>query len=142
MAEELTPAQRQNLDLVGRLLELGDREGPAGLLPEFDAFFDPEVEWVPQMVGFGERTYRGREGYSEYVRDLGDTVGQVGFSGAEVRAVGDDTVLALGRLRLVGRESGLPLEDEHAIVYRLRGGRIFSARAFLSRAEGEEAARG
>ena len=142
MPDELTDVQRQNLELVGRMLEVGDREGAEGLLPEFEAFFDPDVEWVPQLVGFGERTYRGREGYEQYVRDVRETVGEVGFSGGEVRAVGDKTVLALGRVRAVGRESGLPLEDEYAIVYRLRGGRIVSARAFLSHADGEEATAG
>jgi ketosteroid isomerase-like protein len=140
MTEELTPAQGQNLDLVRRMLEVGENEGLDGLVARFDEFFDPDVEWVPRMVGFGERTYRGRQGFEEYVRDVGETVGEMGFSPGEVRAVDDDRVLALGRVHAVGRESGLPLEDEYAFLYRLEEGRIVSAHAFLSHAEGEEAA--
>jgi ketosteroid isomerase-like protein len=132
--------QRQNVELVKRALEASEREGFAGLAAQFDSFFHPEFEWTPRMVGFGERTYRGREGFDGYVHDVAETVGEVSFSASDVHAVGDDGVLALGRVRLVGRESGLPLEDEYGILYLLEGGRMVSARAFLSHAEAEEAA--
>ena len=139
MSDAVSDVQRRNVELVKRALEVSEREGFAGLAAQFDAFFHPDFEWTPRMVGFGERTYRGREGFQEYVDDVTETVGAVSFTGSDVRAVGNDQVLALGRVRMVGRESGLPLEDEYAILYRLDVGRMVSARAFLSHAEAEEA---
>ncbi|HEX2435164.1 MAG TPA: nuclear transport factor 2 family protein [Solirubrobacterales bacterium] len=140
MADELTDVQRQNLELVGRMLEVGERAGLAGLAAEFNAFFDRDVEWVPRLVGFGERAFRGKEGFQQYIAEVTETVGELSFSGSEVRAVGDDRVLALGRVHVVGRKSGLPFEDEYAFLYRVEADRVVSAQAFLSHAQAEEAA--
>lgn len=140
-AKELGDAQRRNVELVKRMLEVGERGGLAGLAEQFESFFHPDVEWTPRMVGFGETTYRGREGFREYVDDVAETVGEMEFTPSEVRTVGDDRVLALGRVRIVGRESGLPLEDEYAFLYRVEADRVVSARAFLSHAQADEAAR-
>jgi hypothetical protein len=59
----------------------------------------------------------------------------------ELRAVGEDMVLILGRLRIVGRESGVPLENEYAMLYRAEGGLLKAGWSFLSHEDAEAKAR-
>jgi hypothetical protein len=59
----------------------------------------------------------------------------------ELRAVGEDMVLILGRLRIVGRESGVPLENEYAMLYRAEGGLLKAGSSFLSHEDAEAKAR-
>jgi hypothetical protein len=91
------------------------------------------------MVGFGKETYVGKDGWGQFVDDM-EATWEIDLTFGEIRAVGDDHVLFAGRLRLIGKGSGVPLDSEWAILYRLQAGLLQSGTAFDSHAEAEEAA--
>ena len=54
--------------------------------------------------------------------------------------MGDRHVIALGKMRIVGKESGLPVEADYAQIWEIEAGRMSSMRAYLSHADAERAA--
>jgi ketosteroid isomerase-like protein len=58
----------------------------------------------------------------------------------EFRAVWDDCVVALFRMVAIGEHSGLELERDDAVVYRIRAGRIVRVEYFNDQARALEAA--
>jgi ketosteroid isomerase-like protein len=111
------------------------------MLAEFETYFAPDFEWTPGMVALGRSTYRGRDGYARYVSELAATSVETKMVDYEIRAVSDDKVLILGTLCIVGRESGVPLENEYAMLYRAEGGLLKAGWSFLSHEDAEAKAR-
>jgi ketosteroid isomerase-like protein len=129
-------------ELVRRVMDAHNRGGDV-LLDAFDDIFDPGFEFRPVTVGtFGsaERaTYRGREGMERYYRDRAEA-----FAGGEVHirsleGVGD-AVIVHARSTARGRASGATVEEDIALVYWARDGRLVRGQAFRSRREALEAA--
>jgi SnoaL-like domain len=133
----MTDVQRRNVELVRRAVEAG---GIRGVHERFDEFCHPDFEWRPRMVGFGKETYVGRDGFGQYVDDMEATVDEVDLAVGDIRSIGADQVLLTGRLRMVGKGSGVPMDIEWALLYRIEGGLAKSGTAFDSHAEAEEAA--
>ena len=73
----------------------------------------------------------------ELARDLG----RHQDGGLRAPSGGEDMVLILGRLCIVGRESGVPLENEYAMLYRAEGGLLKAGWSFLSHEDAEAKAR-
>jgi ketosteroid isomerase-like protein len=136
-ADAMTEVQRHNVELVRAAVDIGNLRG---VYERFDEFFHPDYEWRPRMVGFGRETYIGRDGFRQYVEDMEATVDEVDLAVADIRPVGDDQVLVLGRLHMVGKGSGVPMDIEWALLYRAEGGLAKSGVAFDSHAEAEEVA--
>ena len=132
--------QERNVELLRSGTELGRREGLRGLYERYDDFYHPDFEWRPRMIGFGKDTYVGRDGFRQYVEDMEATFDEVQLTTEEIRGIGDDQALFLGRARFVGRGSGVPLESEWAILYRMEDGLARSGIAFDSHSEAEAAA--
>ena len=124
----------RNLEAAARLRDLYEREGPWGVLERYEECFHEDAVWEPAVSSFGAVSYRGRKGMRRWITDITQVV-------AEVRAVGKRHVLALGTMRIIGKESGLAFEGDYAQVWEVEGGRMKSMRAYLDRAEAEEAAR-
>jgi ketosteroid isomerase-like protein len=130
-------------ELVRRLLDAHNR-GSDVLLDAYDDLFHPDAEWKPMTVGavgWGERgTYRGRDGLERYYQERAEA-----FAGGEVhiRALeraGDAVVVhALSTAR--GRASGVAVEEDIALVYWVRHGKVVRGEAFRSPQEALEAAR-
>ncbi len=134
----MTEVQRQNVDLVRRVNELGGSSADMGALVErFDEFFRPDANWKPRMMGFGRDAYVGRDGIRQYVDEMQETTDEVDFEIAELRPVGDEHVLLLGRLHLLGKGSRVPLDMEWAILWGFEAGLIRSGVAFNSHTEAE-----
>ena len=132
--------QESNLAQVARPLEIGEHEGNPGLKLHHDEFFAADYEWRPAVSGFGAEVYRGKEGFIQWLADL-EAVSTVSVGEfEEIRPVSETCVLALGRLRVVGKESGLALDSEYGILVEMKGSRASRGRAFLSHAEAQEAA--
>jgi len=106
----------------------------------FDDVFHPGFEWRPAIAGLGENLYSGRQGYRAWLADLDGIATEVTLGGFEVTPVGETCLLALGRVRFVGRESGVTLENEIGVVFLVQDGRATSGHAYLSHAEAERAA--
>jgi ketosteroid isomerase-like protein len=104
------------------------------------AALDPDVEIhdfdIPDACG----VYRGHDGYREWVKRWTEGWERTWMEDPEVRAVAEDCVIALFRMFAKGAHSGLELERDDAIVYRIRGGRIVRIEYFNDQARALEAA--
>jgi ketosteroid isomerase-like protein len=130
-------------ELVRRLFDAHNRGGDA-LIDLYDEIFDPEFEFTPITVGAvgsgGRVTYRGRDGMERYYRERAEA-----FDGGEVHIrsleAAGDAVLVHARSTARGRISGATVEEDIALVYWVRNGRVLRGQAFRSPADALEAAR-
>jgi ketosteroid isomerase-like protein len=129
-------------ELVRRVMDAHNRGGDV-LLDAYDDIFDADFEFRPMTVGtFGspERaTYRGREGMERYYRERAEA-----FGGGEVhiRSVepAGDAVIVHARSTARGRVSGATVEEDIALVYWARDGRLIRGEAFRSGRDAQDAA--
>jgi ketosteroid isomerase-like protein len=68
--------------------------------------------------------YRGHDGFLAWLEGWGEGWESWRADDPEFRAVGDDGVIALFRIVARGGHSGMELERDDAIVYRVQDGRI------------------
>jgi ketosteroid isomerase-like protein len=125
----------ENVEVYKRAVDATNRRDLDALLDEFD----PDVEWHSALVGLGTQVYRGKEGVRELFRDLDENFTGMVVEFPEVRDLGD-RVLALGRLRARGHESGVQAEVSFNQLVDFRNGKVIRLRSFLDRQEALEAA--
>jgi len=125
----------ENVEAYERAIEAGNRRDLGGLLEELD----PAVEWHSAISGMGSRVYRGAEGIRAMFRDVDETIPDARFEVVEIRDLGD-RLLALGRLRAHGRESGAQAEVPFNQLVQFRDGKATVLRTFLRTEEALEAA--
>ena len=124
------------MDLVRGALEAFARGDVEGMLSDLD----PDVELHSAIVGGAEgNVYRGHEGFRNWYADSFESFEELTNEWSEFRDLGD-RVLAIGRVKARGRESGVELDSPIAFVFTLRRGKLMKAEGFLSRAEALEAA--
>jgi ketosteroid isomerase-like protein len=129
-------------ELVRRVMDAHNRGGDV-LLDAFDDIFDPDFEFRPMTVGtFGSQeraTYRGRDGLARYYRERAEA-----FGGGEVhiRSIepAGDAVIVHARSTARGRASGATVEEDIALVYWARDGKLIRGEAFRSDRDAREAA--
>jgi ketosteroid isomerase-like protein len=127
---------QENVEVYKRAVDANNRHDLDALLDEFD----PDVEWHSALVGMGTQVYRGKEGVREMFRDLEENFTGMVVEFPEVRDLGD-RVLALGRLRARGHESGVQAEGSFNQLADFKNGKMIRIRSFLNRQEALEAAR-
>ena len=131
-------------ELVRRVMDAHNQGGGDVLLDAFDDIFDPDFEFRPLTVGtFGSRervTYRGREGMERYYRDRAEAFGGGEVHIRSIECVGD-AVIVHARSTARGRASGATVEEEIALVYWARDGRLVRGEVFRSGRDAREAAR-
>ena len=124
------------MELVRRALEAF----PRGDVEEMLLHLDPEVEWHSAIVGGAEgNVYRGHEGFRKWYADSFESFEVLRNTWSEFRDLGD-RVIAIGRVKARGRESGVELDSPIAFVFTLRRGKLVKAEGFLNRAQALEAA--
>jgi ketosteroid isomerase-like protein len=129
-------------ELVRRLVEAHNR-GADAVLDAYDDLFHPDVEWRPITVGAvgspEHVSYRGRDGIERYYRERAEAFdsGEVHIRSLE-RA--GEAVVVHARSTARGRSSGALVEEDIALVYWARDGRIVRGQAFRTRADALEAA--
>jgi ketosteroid isomerase-like protein len=102
--------------------------------------FDPEIEWAPGGPAAVERTvYRGRDDVSNGFAATWEAWDLFRMKESEVRDL-EDSVLWLGRAQMRGGASHVELDQEFAIHFLVRGGKIIRAHGFLAWPEALEAA--
>jgi ketosteroid isomerase-like protein len=138
--DSLAQAQKRNLELSRRLVDLYEREGPWAVEADFGEFFHPDFEWRSAISALGEQTYVGREGYRAWQEDMEATTGEAYQSDFEVDAIGGHHVLVLSRIRIVGKGSGASYESEYGAYYQVQDGKGVRGRAFLSHDDARQAA--
>jgi ketosteroid isomerase-like protein len=122
-------------------VELVRRTGEAWQRDDFEAWLstsDPEVEWftgVERALGRAGSVYRGHEGMREFWNLWRTDVDDHRIEMEELRDLGDERVLFLGRLRFRGPASGITVESQLANVMTLREGQIIHSEDYLSHAD-------
>ena len=123
-------------------LSLWSRRRPLAGLVAFAALlalWDPVGVWYPPLEGITEgRTYRGHPEMRQYFEDLAEFAEESHVEYTEVHDLGDQ-VLGVGHawFRFA---SGIELDQEVATLHTWHNGKCVEARAWLSHAEGLEAA--
>jgi ketosteroid isomerase-like protein len=127
---------QENVDIVRRAVEAF----PRGDMEEMLSYLDPELEWHSAIVGGAEgNVYRGHEGFRRWYADSFESFEELRNEWSEFRDLGD-RVLALGRVRARGRESGVEIDSPMGWVATIRRGKLLKAEGFLSRDKALEAA--
>ena len=137
---ELSPAQQGNLSLGQRFAQLYERGSLWAPLDHFDEFCQPDLELRPAIVELGDKVFRGREGLREWIAGIDAVASEHMIEALEIEAVGEDHLLALGTMRMVGRESGVAVESEYGMLGRIESERFIEITAFLAHAEAKLAA--
>jgi ketosteroid isomerase-like protein len=125
----------ENVQLIREGYESFSREGEEAILE----YLDPEFEVAPIEEAPGGRTYRGHDGFRQYLADTREIWGQFGWEATELIDQGDSVVVRT-RFHAEGRGSGVPVEAIVFIVWAMRDGKAVSARGYLDRDEALAAA--
>jgi ketosteroid isomerase-like protein len=111
-----------------------------GDLDEMPAFVTPDFEFLPATAGTIEgHSYRGREGFEEYLAERRDAWEEFRPVIEEYRDLGD-RVLGLGRIEGLGRGSGIQIDAPHLWIFDIRDGRISRLRTYFDHGEALRAA--
>jgi ketosteroid isomerase-like protein len=126
---------QQNIEIVKRQIEglnRGDWEGSIEGV-------DPAIEWVVAREHPGSRTISGVDDLRAYRQDWAQSLGGLTFE--PERIVGrDDLVVAVGRIRGTGMESGAAVGVPIAFVSRFRGDSVVRVEEYLDPQEALEVA--
>jgi len=99
----------------------------------------PDIEWAPAGPAAVERTvYRGHDEVASGFAAIWETWDLFQLAEAQIRDLGD-SVLWLGRVKMRGSASQIPLYQEFAVHTRLRDGQVITVRSFLAWREALEA---
>jgi ketosteroid isomerase-like protein len=132
----------ETVELVRRVLDAHNR-GADVLLDAYDEVFDPDFEFTPVTVGTvgsPERvTYRGRDGMERYYRDRAEVFAEGEVHIRSLEPAGD-AVVVYARSTARGRASGAAVEEDIALVYWVRDGKVVRGEAFRSDRDALEAA--
>jgi ketosteroid isomerase-like protein len=120
---------QENVEAFKRALDAGNRRDLEALLEELD----PEVEWHSVILASlgGEATvYRGHEGVREMFRELSEAFAEIHIETPAIRDLGD-RIVATGRIRSRGTESGVETESPFGYVAELKSGKAIRVHAYL-----------
>jgi ketosteroid isomerase-like protein len=99
---------------------------------------DPEVEFRSALID--QKTYRGLAGLAQYRADLDGVWQDWHTEDDRFLDAGEDQVVHLYRIVGIGKGSGVRVEQEIAILWRLRDGKLLDGQVFLDQAEALAAA--
>jgi uncharacterized protein len=125
-----------NVEVVRQLVQAFNRRDLAAMTQSFDS----DVEWAPGGPAAVERgIYRGRDEVASGFAATWETWELFHLEESEVRDLGD-SILWLGRSQLRGGASHVELDQEFAVLFELRGGKIVRLRGFPAWQQALEAA--
>ena len=124
---------QENVEIVRRFIDKYNEIGEPAW-----AAMDPDVVWVIDPGAFLAGTYRGHDGVRTLFRRLAEVFGQFRLEVDEFFDAGD-CVVALGRFRVSGAQSGATGTQQIGVVVRLDAGKS-SYTSYLRRREALEAA--
>ena len=134
MSEENVEVVRRAFEVIREGLERGD------FVAGFDAeLLDEDLEWIA-FPGVGLGTYRGREGFIEFMRIWTGEFENWSVELDQVIDAGDDRVVVIYRQTAIGKESGVPVELHQGAINELQGGRVIRIQPYPTPAEALEAA--
>jgi ketosteroid isomerase-like protein len=104
----------------------------------FGVRFASEVEIVPVRAALEGTTYHGPEAAAQYCAAVDATWENLRWEVEDIRD-GGDWVLALGRIRGLGRDSGAEVDARAGWVARFEDGAITNFHTYADRSEALEA---
>jgi ketosteroid isomerase-like protein len=120
---------QENVEIVQRFADHWNETGEP-----LWAEIDPEVVFVIDPRSFVAGTYRGHDGIRTLVGLTAEVFDEFRYELDELIDA-DDAVLALGRIRARGLQSGAVGTQPWALVFRFSNGRIVRYRSYLRREE-------
>jgi ketosteroid isomerase-like protein len=129
---------QENVEVVRRGLAAWESQ-------DFDVWLstcDPNIEWhtvLERLVEGPESVYRGHDGVRRLWHFYRTELDNFEIEAQEIRDVGDDRVVLLGRLRWRGQASGIESESPLGMVITLSGGKIIRSLDYLSHREALDA---
>jgi ketosteroid isomerase-like protein len=98
-----------------------------------------DYEFIPTLAGTVESTsYRGVAGLSQYFEDVDEVWETIQIQIDEIRDLGD-SVVQVGELIARGRSSGLDVRYRRAWLAEFRDGKVRRVRSFADESEAREA---
>jgi ketosteroid isomerase-like protein len=131
MSEENVEAFKRGTAAMNR----GDIEGMLEVV-------DPGVVWrdvINAMLGGEATLYRGHDGVRDLFRDLYESFGEIEAGYRDFRDLGG-RVVALGELRVRGKESGAETKSPVAALTEWKAGKTIRVWTYLDHTEALEAA--
>jgi uncharacterized protein len=126
----------EDVELVRKVVQAFNRRDIAAMTQ----MFDPKIEWKPGGPAAVERDlYRGSEQVSAGFVATWEAWELFHLEESEVRDLGD-SILWLGRTQMRGGASQVELDEEFAILFGVRGGKIARIRGFVGWQEAVNAA--
>jgi ketosteroid isomerase-like protein len=128
----------ENVDGMRRNLEAWQSDD----LEAFMAGIHPAIEWhavLQRLVEGPQSVYRGHEGVRRIWHTYRTDLDGFEVEAQEIRDVGGDRVLFLGRIRWRGVASGIVTESPFGMAITFRDGKMFHSVDYLSHAEALEA---
>jgi ketosteroid isomerase-like protein len=119
---------QESTQVVRQVVEAFNRRDLAAMIQRFD----PEIEWEPGGPAAVERPiYRGRDEVSSGFIETWETWELFQVEEHELRDLGD-SIVWLGRARMRGSASHVELDQEFAVHFLVREGKIVRLRGFLA----------
>ena len=130
---------RENVEIVRKLIEANRSDDLESRIEPMLALWDPSCEYTSVTAALDPHTYRGHDGIRRYLSDMADSWAEWRSEVEDVFEVGPHTVVATIRSRLIGKDSGVPVETRLGVVFVLSQGKILRGQAYPSRQDALEA---
>ena len=105
-----------------------------------EAACDPDLELTSNFSAIEGKTYRGHKGASDYLADMQAAWEDYRITIEESIPAGDEKLVAVLRIKGMGRGSGVPFDQLTYGAYEFRRGKVWRVRFYPSRAEAFEVA--
>ena len=135
MSEENVEVVRGLFDLFQTAMDRGD----VGSWTESEDLAD-DFEWIPPPGIPGLGTYRGQEGFLEFMRAWTEDFEDWSVELEQVFDAAPDRVAGIVRQRAIGKASAAPVDLQQGMVWEFKDGRVIRIRHFLSPSQALEAA--
>ena len=100
---------------------------------------DPEIVWVQNPNAPDPRTFHGHAGIRQLAAMVEEAFDEVRLEATEMIEV-DDRVVALGQMKARGKGSGIPIEEDRAWIWTVRGSKVVRHETYADHATAMEAA--
>ena len=99
------------------------------------AVSDPEIEFTSRFTAVEGRTYRGHAGWADYLADADVAWEDFRIMVEEIIPAGPETLIAVQRVQVLARGSGVHLDQRTYAVQEFRDGKVLRMRTYASRRE-------
>jgi len=114
---------QEKVEIVRRLIALGDESRENGIATLPADLMAPDVEFDLSRRVFNPETYRGYDGWLRLTAQMSEVWGEWHVTAERILDAGD-RVVSIEAVRGRGRASGLETEGRYASIWTFEGGRV------------------